>query len=373
MENNQIKSNIDIDVLTASSERINHIINNFDEIWIAFSGGKDSLVTLELFDRIYKERGMTKKLNVFFRDEEFISDDIVEFVEAKMNSGRFNFKYYVIQQHSQIYILGETSTVIQWDKARKHIRPIPDFAIEDDSDLIHDETTFERFIFAGNTNRIAIVTGVRADESLTRLRSIVNNKKMGDQCYIAQSSLQNVRICKPIYDWTEGDVFKYMYDERIDYCHTYDIQMFAGKPLRVASAIHPEAARQFHKLRGMYPVMYQQLVDMFPKLLLQERYHNDYDMYVAIENYEPSWNGIVKYIMDTHTSPVERSKILRYVKSCRKIRENKKSTKNFGGYPLLYVFKTVVKGSRHMIPPRVVPSKHDLDYENGIYRGKSLI
>jgi len=369
----KVKQELNLDVLSAARDRINNIINNFDEIWIAFSGGKDSLVTLEMFDKIYKERGIKSKLNVFFRDEEFISDDIIEFVEKKMNSGRFNFRYYVLQQYSQIYILGETKSIIQWDKKRKHIRPIPEFAIQDESDIVHDETTFEKFIFQNKTNRIAIVIGVRADESLTRLRSIVNNKHKGDQCYIAKSSLQNVRVCKPIYDWTEDDIFKYLYDERIDYCDTYNIQMFAGKPLRVASAIHPEAARQFHKLRGMYPTLYQQLVNMFPELTLQERYHNDYDMYSAIENYQPTWNGIYKYIIDSYPSQVERDKILKFVKNAKAIRDNKRGTKNFGGYPLLYVFKTVVKGSRHMIPPRVTPTKEDLDYENGFYRGKSII
>lgn len=149
--------------------------------------------------------------------------------------------------------------------------------------------------------------------------------------------------------------------------------MFAGKPLRVASAIHPEAARQFHLLRGMYPVLYQQLVNMFPVLTLQERYHNEYDMYAIIEKYEPSWNGVYKYIIDKYTSDVEKSKILKFIKACRAIRKNKRNTDNYGGYPLLYVFKTVVKGSRHMIPPRVKPTKDDIEYENGIYRGKQVI
>lgn len=367
------KKDLDFDVLVGAKARVDHIIKDYDEIWIAFSGGKDSLVILEMFDAAYKEKGIDKPLNVFFRDEEFISDDIVEFVEMKMNSGRFNFRYYVLQQYSQIYVLGETKSVIQWDKKRDHIRPIPDHAIIDESDTVHDETTFEKFVFNKSTGKVAIVTGVRADESLTRFRSIVNNKHNGDLCYIAKSTLPNVRICKPIYDWTENDIFKYLYDEKIDYCDTYNIQMFAGKPLRVASAIHPEAARQFHKLRGMYPTMYQQLVNMFPQLILQERYHSDYDMYYVIKDYEPTWNGMYRYILNNYESPIEKSKIIEFVKTCKTIRENKRNTDNFGGYPLLYVFKNVVKGSRHMIPPRVKPSKEDLDYENGIYRGKSLI
>lgn len=369
----QVKIRLDKDVCTAAFERCENIIRTYDEIWVAFSGGKDSLVILEIMDEVYKNCGIKQPVNVFFRDEEFISDDIIDFVVEKMQSGRFNFRYYILQQLSQIYILGETRTIIQWDKNREHVRPIPGYAIQDKSDIIHDETTFERFIFNGNHKKIAIVTGVRADESLTRLRSIRNNAKKGEQCYIANSTLPNVNICKPIYDWTENDVFKYLYENRIDYCDTYNIQMFANKSLRVASAIHPEGARQFHKLRAMYPVLYQQLVNMFPELILQERYHNEYDMYAAVEKYEPTFNGIYKYIMANYNDEIERSKVLGFVKSCRSIRESKKNSDNYGGYPMLYIFKSVIKGCRYMIQPKVKPTKEEIDYENGFYRGKPVI
>jgi 3'-phosphoadenosine 5'-phosphosulfate sulfotransferase (PAPS reductase)/FAD synthetase len=39
---------------------------------------------------------------------------------------------------------------------------------------------------------------------------------------------RNVKLCKPLYDWEENDVFRYFYDRQIRYCPVYDSQLWSG-------------------------------------------------------------------------------------------------------------------------------------------------
>jgi hypothetical protein len=68
------KQLMDINVYEAAKQRINHILDIFDNVAVSFSGGKDSLVVLSLVEEVYAERGMDEKVKVVFRDEELIKD-----------------------------------------------------------------------------------------------------------------------------------------------------------------------------------------------------------------------------------------------------------------------------------------------------------
>ena len=134
----QIKTYLDTDVLTAAKERIRKLVDIFDTLVVCFSGGKDSLVVLHLMQEVYDELGIKQKLKVIFRDEEVIPDDVIEFVQQVYKSGKFDFTYYCLQLKSEKFIMGEKAAYIQWDKNRKHIREVPDFAVTD-WDNVYDQ------------------------------------------------------------------------------------------------------------------------------------------------------------------------------------------------------------------------------------------
>src|SRR4051812_13711001 len=68
------------DVLTSAKERIAYCLNAYDRPVVSYSGGKDSLVVLHLVREVMDELGMTQPLDVIFRDEELIPDDVINFV-----------------------------------------------------------------------------------------------------------------------------------------------------------------------------------------------------------------------------------------------------------------------------------------------------
>lgn len=360
------KKYIDKDVYTAAKERINYIIDSFDTVMVCFSGGKDSLVTLSLVEEVYKERGITDKIKVVFRDEELIPDDVINFVIEKYNSGKYDFRYYAIPLLSHKYILGKTEEYIQWDSKRKWLRQPPDFAIklEPGDNRVFSQFDADGFICQNEPGKVALLVGIRAQESLMRTRGILSKRNLP---FIAATETDKVNLCKPIYDWTEDDVFLYFYKTGIKYCPIYDAEMLNGQMLRVATPLHAENAKRIGKLRTLYPVFYQQLVDIFPEVLIQDKYFDEYDRTGIIMKYEHSWKGIRDYIMD-EVGESEKPLAWKRVCACRSLRKNLlargEHKDNLGGYPILYVFKTILAGSfKHSIMPKNKASLQDFTYE----------
>jgi len=360
------KKYIDTNVYDEGKKRIRHIINTFDKIYVSFSGGKDSLAVLRLVEEVYAEMGITKKINVVFRDEELIPDDVIDFVTKEYNSGRHNFLYYAIPLKSNKFILGKTVDYVQWDNDREWLRPKPKFAITlpEGDKRVFDQYTLDEFIVEGIKGKIAFITGVRADESLIRLQSCLVKK---NENYINSTKVANVKICKPIYDWSQDDVFLYFYKAKIEYCEIYDIQALNGDSLRVSTPLHSEASKKFHKLKTLYPTFYQQLIDLFPEMLIQDKYWKEYDRTSIIYAYAHSWDGIMRYINDTLEGSMQRLAKRRVLES-KTIRDNKlkkgEGTHNLGGYPILYVFKAIVAGQfKNAIQPKIKISRPFCEYE----------
>lgn len=361
----RIRKYIDSDVLTEAKKRIRHIVDTFDNILVCFSGGKDSLVVLSLVEEIYKEYGITEKIKVVFRDEELIPDDVINFVREKAESGKYDFRYYAIPLKSEKFILGKNYEYIQWDKDREHLRQPPEYAITlpPDKYRVFDQYTADSFICKDVKGKVAMLTGIRADESMFRLRSCLN--KM-NECYISATQDSRIKLCKPIYDWTENDIFLYYYQTGIKYCHIYDVQMLNGEQLRVATPLHAENSKRFFKLRTRYPVFYQQLIDMFPEMLVQERYWTQFGKKENADKYPHTFEGIRQYCFDNIDDLAKRSQALKCIDLAETMRNNncKRGQKPFGGYPLRYIFEQVLNGAykRGVFQPKK-PIKADYEFE----------
>lgn len=355
---------IDTNVYEEAKKRINHIIDTFDRIYVCFSGGKDSLVTLKMVEEVYNDRGITEKINVIFRDEELIPDAVIEFVTSFYMSGKYNFYYYAVPLKSNKFILGKTYAYVQWDPNRKWIREKPSFAITDNGGEIFDQYSMDAFCVKGVKGKIAFLTGIRADESIIRLSSCLSKK---NENYINATAVNNVKLCKPIYDFSEKDIFKYFMDNNIKYCAIYDNQMWNGQALRVSTPLHSESSKEFKKLRTVYPTFYQQLVDVFPEMLVQERYWKELDRYGVIAQYPKSWDGIFQYIDDNlegTMNALAKQRVHQAIKGREGRLKKGLGKENLGGYPILYVFKCIVNGQfKRRLQATPTPTKGELEYE----------
>ena len=290
------RSYIDADVLTESKKRIHHIYNLHDNVVSSFSGGKDSAVLINLHWEVAQERGFDS-IDVVFRDEELVPTAVLDTVQWYSQQPWCNLTWYAIPLRSTKYILGESTSIVFWTPLgdRQWMRPKPSWAETlDDTKAINTQYTVDNIIAKKYRGSVAIMTGIRASESLVRYRSVVN--ALYDN-YISQSpNNTRVKLCKPIYDWEVDDVFKYFHDTGYVYTSWYESQLWADDTFRVATPLNTENSKKLDKWAKEDPEFYDRLATIFPEIRAQERYINDLDNSHIVNKYGKDLDGVEAWI-----------------------------------------------------------------------------
>lgn len=364
------------DVLSEAYKRIERVINMYDNVFVSYSGGKDSLAVAYLVREVFDKMGMKDRPVILaFRDEELIPDDVIEFVQSFKDDPRWDLRYYAFPMESHLFFMGRHLPYVQWDEARRGswIRPKPDYAIEQihpDNIPLHQSMTSALTVHEmGLKGRTAIFNGIRAQESLIRFRA--STASTGAQSYISgdMGGAKHISFVKPIFDWSEKDIFRYFFDKQISYCKIYETELWAGAPLRVSTPLHDAAYDYLSRLRVMYPQFFEQIVAIWPEVAAQERYWKSFDRNGMIHRYPKSFEGIIQYIEENIEEPRDKRKAIEVVKQCRSSREKNKRTGKYAdlpgnGYPLLHVFKAIVTGKfMKGVQAHVAPDNAMIEYE----------
>jgi len=348
----KVKKYIDIDVLTEGKKRIHHLFDAFDSIVVMFSGGKDSLAVIHLVKEVMDERGITKPMDVVFRDEELIPDEVIHFVDKYRMESWINMIWFCVPLKSAKYILGVTHSYTQWDTKRPWVREKPEWAysLPDGDNREFDQYSMDAFTAKFYKGKIAFLTGIRSSESLMRFRASVNKLNENYINAVSDQSIKNVMLCKPLFDWEENDIFKYFYDREIQYCKIYDMQMWAGNGLRVSTPLHAEDAKRFDLVRQTTPDFYQRIIKVFPEMLVHERYWHELDRNAIKQKYGQSFEGIRSWIED-NLNEDERQ----YELALKRLETVKASAVKYpDAYPPLYVLGAFMSGAfkRNILPER---------------------
>lgn len=226
-------------VLQASRERVSLTFDNFQRIYISFSGGKDSSVMTHLVLAEARKRG--RKVGLLIIDLEAQYNDTISHIEqmVDMYSDVIELHWICAELLLRNAVSNYQPRWVCWDKEKQDVwvRPMPKLAADlNQYPFYIPKMEFEEFmVIFGEWYSQGLTTaafiGIRADESLHRYRAITSRKDglmFNDWKWSTKVSAKLFNIY-PIYDWRTEDiwVFHGKYKE-LPHNKVYDKMMMAG-------------------------------------------------------------------------------------------------------------------------------------------------
>lgn len=244
------KIKLDINVLEAAKERIRFTFDNFERIYLSFSGGKDSTVMLHLVmeEAIRRNREIGLLIVDLEGQYKFTIEHMTKCIEMYRNY--IDLHWVCLPIHLRNAVSVYEPFWLCWDAERKQdwIRQQPTWAITDINyfPFFRVGMEFEEFVpefgeWYSQGKNTACLVGIRADESLNRFRTIASKKKITykDKQYTTKVT-DSVFNIYPIYDWSTQDIWTY-HGKNKDKRHNelYDIMHRAGLSIHLQRICQP--------------------------------------------------------------------------------------------------------------------------------------
>lgn len=253
-------------VFEAALDRIRWLFDEYDEIVVSVSGGKDSTVVYNLA-RIVAEEKNRLPLKVMWLDQEAEWQGTVDYVRDLMYADGVTPKWYQFP----FRLFNATSTTDHWlncwDPAEqdKWIHPQDPVSIKEN---IYGTDRFGDLFSAiakkdYPDTRVCFVAGVRTEESPGRFVGLTGapTYKWATWGTALSANKQHITMY-PIYDWSYSDVWKSIHDNDWAYNRIYDAQYQYGVPvrkMRISNVHHETAVESLFHLQEIEPETYERL------------------------------------------------------------------------------------------------------------------
>lgn len=233
------KTYLGIDVLEASKRRIEETFDSFENIYLSFSGGKDSTVMFHLVMEEAIKRG--RKIHVMFIDWECQFTITIDHIRSMFDLYAEN----IIPHWIALPLSTDNACSMYqpiwtcWNPEKKDlwVRELPKEAIVDASffPFYYKKMTFEEFTplyakWLSNGEKVANFVGIRTQESLNRYRTVARDiVRFNDRSYTARIDGEaDLWSIYPIYDWQTEDIWAYSGKFKKMYNGLYDLMAKAG-------------------------------------------------------------------------------------------------------------------------------------------------
>lgn len=226
-----------VDVLAAAKQRIEFVFDRFPRIYLAFSGGKDSTVMLDLVAGEARKRG--RRFGLLFVDLEAQYTLTIDFISSAFERYADVVEPYWVAL--PLALRNATSmSQAQWmcwqpSERERWVREPPQNAISDPSQFpwFQPGMEFEDFVtdfgaWYSNGEQTCCLVAIRTDESLNRFRAIVGDSDCFEGRLWTTRKNASVVNAYPIYDWRVADIWRYHSKTGAPYNRLYDLMHAAG-------------------------------------------------------------------------------------------------------------------------------------------------
>ena len=275
-----VREYLHMNVYDAFLARMHFLFEEFEHIYVSFSGGKDSGLLLNLVLDYRNQHYPERAIGVFHQDFEAQYTVTTEYVERTFERIKDQVEPYwvCLPMATRTALSSYEMYWYPWDDTKKElwVREMPqkEYVINLENNRMttyryrmHQEDLakqFGRFYKEEHGNgRTVCLLGVRADESLQRYSSFIN-KKYGyqNECWISRQ-FKDVWCASPLYDWSNSDVWCANYRFDYDYNNLYDLYYKAGlkiDQMRVASPFNDYSKDALNLYRVIDPEIWAKLV-----------------------------------------------------------------------------------------------------------------
>ncbi|MCE5270833.1 hypothetical protein LLH00_06065 [bacterium] len=220
-------------VFDAAIDRMTELYEEGHRIVVSFSAGKDSGVCLEI---CLIAANLTGRLpvEVVMRDEEIMFPGTFEYAERVAARPDVSFHWLIANQPVVNVFNREMPYFWTFDPLldpEQWVRRPPEYAQYIPEKYIQGICYPGRFPPPEGKDLFCVI-GLRAAESIQRSLGVFSSKG-----HLTNKDSWGTRRVRPIYDWSDGDVWKAIADNKWDYNHAYDTMNRLGVPrqnLRIA-------------------------------------------------------------------------------------------------------------------------------------------
>lgn len=325
-----------MNVFEAANDRIAFIFNEFENIYVSLSGGKDSGVLINLVIDIARKKN--RKFTLLFIDLEGVYKKTHDFIIDVINN---NLDVLIpiwvcLPMKSPNGVSMYEPFWTFWDnlKKEKWIREMPDydFVLNDKNNPFldtfwHSNITFEEFIdvfgdwFSDKNGggKAACLVGIRTQESLNRWRAInredvsrYKNKKF------SVKKTEKTFNFYPIFDWSVEDIWIYNGKFNKPYNKIYDSFYLAGLPLsqmRVCEPYGNEQKAGLNLFKIIEPETWVRVVDRVSGANFGNIYSKSKMLGVVASLPEGhTWKSYTKFLLKTLPEKTRKNYVDRFVK-----------------------------------------------------------